>query len=191
MTSRSRDPVQRARQARECVASFEEFYKVYWPILVHFLKPQASDTSLAEDIASETMLAASDKWDELPTYDRPDSWLFKVAVRKLRKVQARARHDGWLREDPGSSADDLRADAFRDDWIEDHIDLISAMRTLRRRQCEVIGLHYLADYTIAETASILDMPVGTAKKHLSLGLAALRRYFDGHPQMASQRRIPA
>lgn len=191
MTSRSRDPVQRAEQAKRCMESFDTFFKFYHPRLIRFLKPQASDTGLAEDIATETMLDASDKWDDLLTYDRPDSWLFKVAVRKLRKVQARARDDGWLREDPGSFANDLRADSYRDDWIEENMDLIKAMHALRRRQCEVIGLHYLADYTITETAWILDMPVGTAKKHLNRGLAALRRHFDAPTPVTRQRRIPA
>lgn len=192
MTSRSRDPVQRERLARECMTSFDLYFRTYWPDLVRFLKARASDTHLAEDIATEAMMAVSDNWDKLLTYKRPDSWLFKVALRKLRRVEARARHDGFLRENPESCVDDLRRDSFRDDWIEDNIDLISAVRRLRRRQCEVIGLHYLADYTIAETASILDMPVGTAKKHLNLGLAALRRHFGVVPTPpAAQGRISA
>ncbi|HSZ44467.1 MAG TPA: hypothetical protein VK823_03970 [Streptosporangiaceae bacterium] len=42
------------------------------------------------------MMIALDKWDDLLTYERPDSRVFKVATRKLRRLeaQARARYPG-------------------------------------------------------------------------------------------------
>jgi hypothetical protein len=42
------------------------------------------------------MMIALDKWDDLLTFERPDSWVFKVATRKLRRLeaQARARYPG-------------------------------------------------------------------------------------------------
>lgn len=191
MKQRSRDPAHRAKMARECMVSFDTFFGYYWPGLVHFLKSQASNSRFAEDVASQAMIAALDRWDDLLTYDRPDCWLFKVAIRMLRRLEARARRDGWLCEDPGAFADDLRIEALREEWVDDHTDLISAVRSLPRRQCEVIGLHYLCDYTIAETARMLDMPVGTVKAHLNAGLGALRQRFGVSAARKSQRRIPA
>lgn len=186
-----RDPTDRASKARMCMVSFDTFFKNYWPCLVRFLKSQASNSRFAEDVASQAMIAAADRWDDLLTYERPDCWLFTVAVRMLRRLEARARRDGWLCEDAETYDDDLRVDALRDGFVDAHIDLLAAVRSLPRRQCEVISLHYLCDCTIADTARILDMPVGTVKAHLNAGLGALRRHFGVAASRKSQRRIPA
>jgi RNA polymerase sigma factor (sigma-70 family) len=171
--------------------SFDTFFENYWPCLVRFLKTQANNSRFAEDVASQAMIAAADRWDDLLTYDRPDCWLFTVAIRMLRRLEARARRDGWLCEDTETFQDELGAEALRDEFVEDHIDLIAAVRSLPRRQCEVIGLHYLCDLTIAETAQILRMPVGTVKAHLHAGLDGLRAHFGLITSRKTQGRIPA
>jgi RNA polymerase sigma-70 factor (ECF subfamily) len=183
------DPEDRARQSRMDTESREAFFEKNWPRLVRLLKSQANNSRFAEDVASQAMIAALDKWDEVLTYDRPDLWLNTVAMRMLRRLEAQARTRGFLCEDPQSCASDLQAEAFRDDWVADHIDLIGAVRSLPRRQCEVIGLHYLCDYTIAETARILGMPVGTVKAHLNAGLAGLRRRLGVSAPRKPERRI--
>jgi RNA polymerase sigma-70 factor (ECF subfamily) len=192
MPGRGKDPAARARKARLAMESFDIFFTTYWPCLVHFLKTQANSSRFAEDVASEAMIVAADKWDDLLTYDRPDLWLFKVAIRMLRRSEARARRDGLLYEDADAFSEDLQGEVLRDDWVNDHMDLVAAVRSLRRRQCEVIGLHYLCDYSIPETARMLDMKVGTVKAHLHGGLVALRRHYGvvSVPQEA-QGRIPA
>ena len=45
----------------------------------------------AEEVADDAMMIALDKWDDLLTYERPDSRVFKVATRKLRRLEAQAR----------------------------------------------------------------------------------------------------
>jgi RNA polymerase sigma-70 factor (ECF subfamily) len=190
MDSRN-DYLGHSQTARMRPVSFDEFFRAYWPRLLHFLKSQAHSSRFAEDVASQTMMYAADKWEYLLTYDRPDCWLFKVAIRTLRRLEARARRDGWLCEDPETFAADLRGEALRDEWVEPRIDLIAAVRSLPRRQQEVIGTHYLLDCTIADTARVLDMPVGTVKAHLSAGLTGLRKYFGVSAPQKSRRRISA
>jgi RNA polymerase sigma-70 factor, ECF subfamily len=147
--SQDRDPADRGHQARAlCMAGFDAFYMFYRTRLVRFVKVQGSNASWAEDVADDTMMAALDKWDFLLTYDRPDSWLFKVASRKLRQL-----------------------------------DLITGMRSLPRRQCDVIALHHFGGYSIRETAQILEIEVATVKTHLYRGLQALRQH-QGAPAAA-------
>jgi RNA polymerase sigma-70 factor (ECF subfamily) len=184
------DPKARGQIARMYMVSFDSFYKFYYPRLVRSLKAQASNTSWAEDVANEAMMAVLDKWDDLITYERPDSWLYKVAIRKLRRLEARARDYCCLEEDLASSEDDLRIAAKSDQWVEEHIDLIAAIRALPRRQGEVIGLFYFDGYTLPETAQILGVQVGTVKKHLSRGLENLRQH-QGVPAVLKLRRMPA
>lgn len=187
--SDARADADRARQARERMESPEKFFRAYWPRLARFLKSRANNAEWAEDIASEAMIAVLDNWDELLTYDRPDSWLFKVAMQKLRHVEARARDLCYLHEDPLSARSDLQAASAFDGWIAQRLDLITAIRSLPRRQCEVVGLHFFGGFTLAETGRILGIDVGTVKKHLSRGLEALRRHHALQPALATSRKV--
>ncbi len=179
----------RAHLARMHMVNFETFYKYYIVRLVRFLTSQANNSDWAEEVAQDTMIAIWDKWDEALTYERPDSWLFRVATRKLRRLESRARKNGRLHEDLASSGCDLLAAAGRDNWIEDNIDLMSGMRALPRRQCEVIGLHYFGGYTIPEAAEILGIKENTAKTHLKRGLENLRQYQEMPSDLKLNRRI--
>ncbi len=160
-------------QARLTLASFDLFYRRYLAVLFRYLVSQARDSSWALDIAQDAMAAACDNWDDLLTYDRPDSWLFTVATRRLRRLEARARERCWLSEHQGDVAD-VRLAAATDPWASEHRDLILALRALPRRQAETIGLHLLAGYSVADTATILAIGEGTVRTALRRGLAALR-----------------
>lgn len=154
------------QRARLAMSSFPEFYRQYWPRLVRCLVTQAGDSRWAEDVAQETMLAAIAKWDELLTYERPDAWLFKVAIRRVRRLEAQARERRLVPEDGEAAAGDLGIAATIDVWAGEHLDLIAAIRSLPRRQAEVVVLHHLIGYTLAETGEILAMSEATAKTHL-------------------------
>ncbi len=49
------------------------------------------------------------------------------------------------------------------------------MRSLPRRQAQVVTLHYLEDLSVADVAEVLDMAPGTVKKHLHDGRRTLAR----------------
>jgi RNA polymerase sigma factor (sigma-70 family) len=171
----SRSPEQDSgHQARLSLASFELFYRRYLPVLLRYLVSQARDTSWALDIAQDAMLAACDNWDDLLTYDRPDAWIFKVATRQLRRLEAQARERCWLPENLGHG-EDVQLVATTDPWVSEHRELVAALRALPRRQAEVIGLHLLVGYPTAETALILACGEGTVRTQLRRGLAELRR----------------
>jgi RNA polymerase sigma factor (sigma-70 family) len=147
------------------MGSPEEFFMRYWPRLSRFLISQASDSSLAEDVASEAFIAALENWDMLLRYERPDSWLFKVAIRKLRRLEAKARERSGPNGDLFSNEADLRDAAVMDEWMADHLTLTAAVRTLPRRQAEVIACG-LVGYTARETAEILGISVAAVKTYL-------------------------
>lgn len=168
------------------VASFPEFFRQWWPPLVRCLVTQASDTRWAEDIAQETMMAAQDSWERLLTLERPHAWLFKVGIRKLRRLEARARERCLLPEDADTAVGDLGMAAAMDDWISDHLDLVAAIRALPRRQGEVVVVHCLAGYTLAEAGQILGITEATAKTHLRRARERLRQLLEPAPATASE-----
>lgn len=166
----------RGHQARLSLESFDLFCRRYLPVLERYLVALTSDSSWARDVAQDAMMAACDRWDDLLTYERPDAWLFKVATRRLRVLEAQAR-ERWLPGDPG----DGRQAEVADTWVSDHSGLLAALRALPRRQAEVIGLHFLGGYSMAETAAITGVGAGTASTHLRRGLDSLRRQHSGRP----------
>ena len=50
-----------------------------------------------------------------------------------------------------------------------------AVRSLPRRQAQVVALHYLEDLSVADVAEVLEMAPGTVKKHLHDGRRTLAR----------------
>jgi RNA polymerase sigma factor (sigma-70 family) len=156
--------------------SFESFYAYYYPRLTKFLQVQARDVSVAEEIAQDAMLHAYDRWDDLLTYERPDSWVFKMAIKMLRGLEARARLQPRSSED---SDNELGIKTGTDENLSDlRLDLAAALKTLPRRQAEVISLRFFSDLTLAETAKLLGLTESTARYCQRAGLAKLRQKLD-------------
>ncbi len=166
-------PDERGLKARLSLVSFPVFYRQYYPLLVRILISQAQDTRWAEDVAQDTMLAAYSRWEELLGYERPDSWLFKVAIRRLRRIEAKLRRECPYQD--GDGMGDLCTAAASDSWVNDHLDVVAGIRALPRRQSEVIALHFLAEYTLDEVAEILGISLSSAKTHKRRALESLRK----------------
>lgn len=58
---------------------------------------------------------------------------------------------------------------------EDRDEVLAAVRSLPRRQAEVLALRYFGDLSEAEIAETLDISLGSVKTHTSRGLASLDR----------------
>ena len=154
-------------------ATFEEFYEREFPSVVGLAYALSGSRSGAEDIAQEAFLVAHRDWDRVGTYVRPEVWVRRVVAnlsvslfrRKLVEAKMLARMAlGYTPALPELSPDD--AEFWR------------AVRSLPRRQAQVITLHYLEDLPVAEVAEILGTAEGTVKKHLYDGRQALARRLE-------------
>jgi RNA polymerase sigma-70 factor (ECF subfamily) len=150
--------------------TFEEFYEREFRAVVGLAYALSGSRPGAEDLAQEAFLVAHRDWDRVGTFARPDVWVrrvvanLSVSVFRRRVVEAKtlARMSlGYTSALPELSADD--AEFWR------------AVRSLPRRQAQVIALHYLEDRSVAEIAEILGTAQGTVKKHLYDGRQALAR----------------
>jgi RNA polymerase sigma-70 factor (ECF subfamily) len=103
------------------------------------------------------------------------TWLFGV-IRLTAREQARGwwaqaeRLGRWWRERSEEAADPI--DPMPSD--ETGARLKAALKALSRRQSEVLHLVFYQDLTIQEAATVLGMPVGTARTHYERGKARLR-----------------
>jgi len=160
------------QQSRRPADSFDAFCRHYLPILERYLVCQALDSRWTSEIARDAMIAARGRWGALLATGRPDCWLFEVATRELRRLEAQAASRCLARGDDGGVGD-LRIEAGADSWVCDQLDVIRAVRSLPRRQAEVVGLHYLVGYPIPDAARILGICARTASTQLDRGLSSL------------------
>ena len=152
---------------------FEEFYEREFPAVVGLAYALSGNRSGAEDLAQEAFLVAHRDWDRVGTYARPEVWVrrvvanLSVSVFRRRAVEAKTLARlafGYTPALPELSADD--AEFWR------------TVRSLPRRQAQVIALHYMEDRPVAEIAEILGTAEGTVKKHLYDGRHALARRLE-------------
>ena len=152
------------------VIAFEDFYVREYPAVVGLAYALSGSRAGAEDIAQEAFLAAHRSWERVSGFDQPGAWVRHVVAnlsvstirRRMAETKALARVAfGQTPVLPELSADD--AEFWR------------AVRSLPRRQAQVIALHYLEDRSVLEVAKILEIAEGTVKKHLHDGRLALVR----------------
>ena len=169
------DPVTKRTEGTAVGSSgtFEEFYEREFRAVVGLAYALSGSQSSAEDLAQEAFLVAHRDWDRVGRYARPGEWVRRVVAnlsvsayrRRVVEAKTLARMAlGYTPALPELSADD--AEFWR------------AVRSLPRRQAQVIALHYLEDRPVAEIAEILGTAQGTVKKHLYDGRQALARRLE-------------
>ena len=151
---------------------FEDFYQASYGRLVALLLAVLGDRQEAEDTAQEAFARALARWPRLSTYDLPEAWVRRVALRLAvdsgRRLRRTARLSARLR---GSRQEPVpgpgEAVAFSA--------LGSALMRLPLREREVLVLHYFADMTAEHIAAERGLPAGTVKARLVAGRQRLER----------------
>ncbi|HEX3298960.1 MAG TPA: SigE family RNA polymerase sigma factor [Actinomycetota bacterium] len=152
------------------VPAFEDFYRKEYRAVVGLAYALSGSRWAAEDLAQDAFLAAHDRWDRISGYDQPGAWVRRVVAN--RSVSAIRRRN--------TEAKTMARMAFGErpalaEIPNDAAEFWDAVRSLPRRQAQVVALHYLEDRPIAEIAEILGIAAGTVKKHLFDGRQTLAR----------------
>jgi RNA polymerase sigma-70 factor, ECF subfamily len=153
-----------------------ELVNRYYDALLNYLYRMCGGRqSLAEDMVQETFLRFM--W-KIALYDaqRPfKPWLYTIATNIARNYYQQA--DTRYTENPAEEAD------YEDVNPQPEISLMEAqaagyvadaLAILPDHQREVVVLFYYEEMAQKDIAAVLDIPVGTVKSRLSLGLKRLR-----------------
>jgi RNA polymerase sigma-70 factor (ECF subfamily) len=152
----SREPV-----SVELTVLFEDFYRHEYPGLFAVAATMAGGMNGADDLVQDTMLKAFVNWKRVQWLEQPGGWCHRVLINLCRNWHARrlverrflARQRHTEPTTSGPSADTL---AF-----------CRAVHNLPSRPRAVVALYYVGDRSVAEVASILDVPEGTVRSDLS------------------------
>ncbi len=135
------------------------------------------DPAQAEEVAQEAFLEiwrTASRFD--PDRGSPLGWLLTIthrkAVDRVRSAQAATRRDATYHEQNQPVEHDSTAEAAHAS-LEAHR-VRGALAALTEVQREAVGLAYFGGYTHTEVATMLDLPVGTAKTRIRDGLIRLR-----------------
>jgi RNA polymerase sigma-70 factor (ECF subfamily) len=143
----------------------------------------------AEDVVQEAFLGL---WRSNARYDRTRgsvrTWVLGIvhnrAIDNLRRASVhsrrRASDEGIEERFEADERTDVEA-ARRDESRE----VRAALRTLPPEQSTVIELAYFGGFTHAQIATMLEMPMGTIKGRMRLGLQKLRGELAGFAAEAS------
>ena len=135
----------------------------------------------AEDLVQEAFLRA---WRAAGSYrvERASvrTWILSIVhnrgIDMLRSSASRRRtQDRVEAQAPASQP----SEAFSETWrSSQRVQVREALRELPPEQLQVLELAYFSGHTHREIAELLDLPLGTVKGRMRLGLKKIREYFD-------------
>lgn len=155
-------------------ASFDAFYADQYALAVRLALSLTGRMSVAEEHVQDAFVSAHNSWDRVSTFDRPDLWLRRVLVNRCLSGWRRLRTERRLIErltregqPPGLSTADYAVDTERD------AALWQAVRSLPRRQAQVIALRYVEELSVREIGEVLGCSEDTIRTHERRARAAL------------------
>jgi RNA polymerase sigma-70 factor (ECF subfamily) len=137
------------------------------------------DPAQAEEVTQEAFL---ELWRTASRFD-PErgsaiSWVLTLvhrkAVDRVRSAEAASRRDTTYQHQQGEVAHDQTAEAAHSSLEAKRVR--AAMDQLTPVQREAIELSFFGGYTHTEVATLLDLPLGTAKTRIRDGLIRLRDF---------------
>ncbi len=150
--------------------------------LVRLAVVLTGDRAAAEDIVQDAFLGLYRRWDKVPDMAAPLAYL-RVSVVNGCRTALRRRSRLTLR--PGTAADaadgtvpeaGLAESAEASVLLtEEQRAMAAALRTLPRRQREVVVLRYYLELSVNETAQAMGVSPGTVKSTTHRALAAVGR----------------
>ncbi len=150
--------------------SFEDIFTRDFPRVARTIHHIVGDRARAEEVTQDAFLELLRHWRTVASYDRPDLWVRRVAIRKAQ----RERHRAWRRVE-------LERTTVADETVDAPTpapEVLAAVRRLAPRQRAVVVLFYFEDRPMTEIADILGCSestgwsqLHTARRHLAAALS--------------------
>jgi RNA polymerase sigma-70 factor (ECF subfamily) len=147
------------------------------PLIGYLYRMTNGNRALAEDMAQNAFVRVLRRIDSY-IYPRPfKAWLYAIATNLIRDhfKSADARRAFNPAEMPNPTGPSPEGQIIAEDEAHRAAEALSALPGGQR---EAVILRYYQEFSLAEIADALDIPVGTVKSRLSLGLKRMRAIFE-------------
>jgi RNA polymerase sigma-70 factor (ECF subfamily) len=150
--------------------TFDLLYRKEYAPMVRLAWTLVGQRDVAEEIVQDAFVEAHRRWNRLCTYDKPGAWIRKVVLQKC------ARRSRWVHTN-ASLLDRLFRQRPAPPPSHDGTDpeLAKAIRSLPKRQGQVLALVAIDDLAFANVAHILGCSEETARTHLRRARATLQK----------------
>jgi RNA polymerase sigma factor (sigma-70 family) len=166
------------------MAKLAEIIEIIIPELRRYARTCLCDAEVADDLVQDTMEQAISRWHHRPSDVNPQTWLFTIlhnlAVNHL--LQS-ARRELPL-DDAGDS--EMAVSSMQEDGLG-HADILAAVEQLPGDQRSILLLVSVEDVSYADTARILDIPIGMVMPRLAHARACLLKLVEEQERPAADR----
>jgi len=170
--------------ASGAVWAMEPLYQRYSRILYSLVYRMVSDHQVAEDLIQDAFLSV---WRRAISYSPQSgavrSWLISIVHHRTIDYLRSVRRRSVLKETTWEEAEVDERAAFPDVWEEawrsaQSAQVRAALMNIPTEQRMVIELAYFQGWTHSEIAAGCQIPLGTVKARLRLGLIHLKRALE-------------
>ena len=166
-----------ALQQRKAIGA-EALYDMYSASLLGVIFKIVTDREIAEDVLQETLVKI---WNSIHQYDatkgRLFTWMVNVArnlaIDKLRSKDFRNHSKNQDIENHVNAIDEQRNTTYKPELLG----VKDLVEKLKPEQKKIVELVYFQGYTHVEVSDELEIPLGTVKTRLRMGIMELRKYF--------------
>jgi RNA polymerase sigma-70 factor (ECF subfamily) len=148
------------------------------PALRRYARGLVRDQATADDLVQDCLELAIARWHQRRVDGNPRAWVFAILQNlfrtRLRRMARRPQH--VTLEDASEAA--LAVDAPQDQKLH-YQEVMDALANLPEEHRSVLLLVTVEDLSYAETAKILDVPIGTVMSRLSRARARLADIMNG------------
>ncbi|WP_340063813.1 RNA polymerase sigma factor [Ascidiimonas aurantiaca] len=151
-------------------------YDYYGDALYGVAYKITKDEDLAKDVLQEGLVKV---WKKIEQYDAKKAklftWLFRIirntAIDKIRSYQVKSDQEIQVEV---SNVYNVGVNSI----VPEHIDVQKHMNSLDEKYKVVLEALFFMGMTQQEASEALDMPLGTVKSRLKIGLRELRKIFE-------------
>jgi|SRR5215216_135531 RNA polymerase sigma-70 factor (ECF subfamily) len=135
----------------------------------------------SEDLAQDAFLKV---WRSASSYraERGSvrTWILSIVHnRGIDQIRSQASRRRTQEEIEASAPRSQPSEAFAETWRNSQREQVrEALGTLPPEQLKILELAYFSGYTHMEISDLLDLPLGTVKGRMRLGLKKIRDYFE-------------
>jgi RNA polymerase sigma-70 factor, ECF subfamily len=143
----------------------------------------------AEDLTQDAFLKL---WRSATSFRRERgsvrTWLLSIVRnRGIDQLRAQASRRRTQERVEASAPRSQPSEAFAETWRNSQRDQVrDALNTLSPPQLKALELTYFSGYTHVQVSELLDVPLGTMKGRMRLGLKKMRDYFE-HPKITRRK----
>lgn len=162
--------------------AYAVLFKHFAPRVKAYLRRAGMEGTAADEVTQEVMLTL---WRKAAQFDPARAgaatWVFAIA-RNARIDHARRRRDNSLPGQPDAAGEDHAPSAEALTLTAEREALVrAALETLSPEQQQIMQLSFFSETPHAAIAAALNLPLGTVKSRIRLGLARLRALLEGTP----------